>query len=198
MRVSGHAECEADDVRQHRRKAEGARHPGHDCRSAARRLIDPRDTGRRLRRQPGKGAGQQAAVRMDRAGRRINRITRNTPRNAAPNTWAAQHRGRAGGHGPGRGRAERRRARPQRSFPASAGSRLGSGARPPGKEVEHDPDSEKDRGEQPHHGSLLRQRVTPAASIEKPTRNETRRFRKARSANTAAPPARGYFVTSSA
>ncbi len=40
--------------------------------------------------------------------------------------------------------------------------------------------------------------VTPAASMLNPTRNETRGLWNARSANTAAPPARGYLVTSSA
>ncbi len=40
--------------------------------------------------------------------------------------------------------------------------------------------------------------VTPAASIENPTRNEITGRPKARRANTAAPPALGYLVTSSA
>jgi hypothetical protein len=40
--------------------------------------------------------------------------------------------------------------------------------------------------------------TTPAASIEKPTRNEITGCRKARSAKIAAPPALGYLVTSSA
>lgn len=40
--------------------------------------------------------------------------------------------------------------------------------------------------------------VTPAASMLNPTRNDTNGSRNARSANTAAPPARGYFVTISA
>lgn len=40
--------------------------------------------------------------------------------------------------------------------------------------------------------------VTPAASIANPTRNASSGRPKARSANTAEPPARGYLVTSSA